>query len=56
MGKEKGWWYPKRQRELKSAKAFLSTFTSHPDAPGVKNAAPKEGTDLVSSQNKGGGA
>lgn len=56
MGEEKGWWYPKRQRELKRAKAFLSTFTSHPDAPGVKNAAPKEGTDLVSSQNKGGGA
>ncbi|KAL3143712.1 hypothetical protein ABBQ32_003553 [Trebouxia sp. C0010 RCD-2024] len=56
MGEEKGWWYPKRQRELKRAKAFLSTFTSQPEAPGLKNAAPKEGTDLVSSQNKGGGA
>ena len=56
MGEELGWWYPKRQRELKRAKAFLSTFTSQPEAPGVKSATPTEGTDLVSSQNKGGGA
>ena len=56
MGEEKGWWYPKRQRELKRAMAFLSTFTTQPEAPGKKSAAPKEGTDLVSSQNKGGGA
>lgn len=56
MAAEKGWWYPKRQRELKRARAFLSTFTSQPEAPGKKNAAPKEGTDLVSSQHKGGGA
>ena len=56
MGDEKGWWYPKRQRELKRAKAFLSTFTSQPDAPGTKNDSPKEGTHLVSSQEKGGGA
>ena len=56
MGDEKGWWYWKRQRELKRAKAFLQTFTSEAAAPGLKNAAPKEGTELISSQNKGGGA
>ena len=56
MGDEKGWWYWKRQRELKRARAFLQTFTSDAAAPGKKNAAPKEGTGLISSHNKGGGA
>ncbi len=56
MGEEKGWWYWKRQRELKRARAFLQTFTSDAAAPGKKNAAPEEGTDLISSHNKGGGA
>ena len=56
MGEEKGWWYWKRQRELKRARAFLQTFTSDATAPGKKSAAPQEGTDLISSHNKGGGA
>lgn len=56
MAAEKGWWYWKQQRELKRAKKFLKTFTSDAEAPGKKSAAPKEGTGLVSSQNKGGGA
>ncbi len=56
MGEEKGWWYWKRQRELKRARAFLQTFTSDAAAPGKKSAAPQEGTDLISSHNKGGGA
>lgn len=56
MGEEKGWWYWKRQRELKRAQAFLKTFTSDAAAPGKKNDAPQEGTDLISSHNKGGGA
>lgn len=56
MGDEKGWWYWKRQRELKRARAFLKTFTSASDAPGKKSTASEEGTGLVSSQNKGGGA
>lgn len=56
MAEEKGWWYWKRQRELKRARAFLKTFTSDAAAPGQKSGAHQEGTDLVSSHNKGGGA
>lgn len=56
MAEEKGWWYWKRQRELKRARAFLQTFTSDAAAPGKKSAARQDGTDLISSHNKGGGA
>eukprot|EP00891_Asterochloris_glomerata_P000363 jgi/Astpho2/363/Aster-02238 len=55
MAEEKGWWRWKAGREQRRAEDFLSTFTSNPGAPGTKDKS-QERMDLISSQEKGGGA
>ena len=55
MAEEKGWWRWKAGREQRRAEDFLSTFTSNPSAPGTQDKS-QERMDMVSSQEKGGGA